>query len=133
MDDSEGAGFIAARGKKRDYKELIKNIESALAENLKNTGEEYITKDRLVEIAGLNRNAQPDTLTRNIERIIQKVSELDITPKKFLYYNREADVFSFSKESTLSAKVINRRKPRTFKNKKERGLLKLQSVLVLLD
>ena len=133
LDDSEGVGFIAARGKKRDYKELIKNIESALAENLKNTGEEYITKDRLVEIAGLNRNAQPDTLTRNIERIIQKVSELDITPKKFLYYNREADVFSFSKESTLSAKVINRRKPRTFKNKKESTQIQIYQLKAISD
>lgn len=133
LDDSEGVGFIAARGKKRDYKELIKNIESALAENLKNTGEEYITKDRLVEIAGLNRNVQPDTLTRNIERIIQKVSELDITPKKFLYYNREADVFSFSKESTLSAKVINRRKPRTFKNKKESTQIQIYQLKAISD
>ena len=133
LDESEGVGFIAVKGVERDYNALIQKIDLTVAENLKNTGKAYITKDELIEIAGFNRDVDPKTLTRNIHRLRKKITELDVTPKRTLYYNSEADVFSFSEEDILSAKVINRRKSRAFKNKKESTQIQIYQLKAISD
>ena len=133
LDNSEGLGYIAARGKKTNYQEKVKEIEEALVKKIENTGKNYLLGEELIEVLGLDTKSNPDTLRRALSRLRKGISELDISPKKNLYYNSEAEAFSFSEKDVSLAPKRKSRKEMSYKTKNELIKMRIYQLNAIYD
>ena len=134
LDNSEGLGYIAAKGKKTNYQEKVKQIEEALAKKIENTGKNYLLGEEIIELLGLDPKNKPDTLRMALSRLRKGISESDTSSKKTLYYNSKADAYSFSeKDVSLAPKIIKSRKEVVYKTENELSEIRINQLNAISD
>ena len=134
LDNSEGLGYIAARGKKTNYQEKVKEIEEALVKKIEKTGKNYLLGEEIIEILGLDPKSKADTLRMALSRLRKGISELDPSSKKTLYYNSKADAYSFSeKDVSLAPKIIKSRKEVVYKTENELSEIRINQLNAISD